>query len=102
MSKHSRVVRIPLISIAQIKKVREICRKLEQKYHRNISTDDISSEINKSNKFVTRIQIVDTPSISLNTNILEDTELLDTIADTEELTDPKLKKFIDALINSLR
>jgi len=102
MANHSRVVKIPLISIAQIKKIRETCRKLEQKHHRSITTDDISQEINKTNKFVTRIQILDAPSISLNTIIFEDIELLDTITYTKELIDPKLKKFIDALINSLK
>jgi RNA polymerase primary sigma factor len=102
MCRHSRAVTIPLISVAYIKQVREIYRKLEQKLKRNVTTEEISLELKKSAKLVKRIQQTDIPAISLNTNVFDDIELIDTIVDQEEKVDEKLVKFVEKLIDSLK
>jgi RNA polymerase primary sigma factor len=104
MADNSRAVRIPLQSIANINEVRKAYNKLEQECQGYVTSGDIATKINKTEKFVDRIQKIDTPAVSLNAKIYDDIELLDTLPsssdDIEEIF--QLKKKISALIETLK
>jgi RNA polymerase primary sigma factor len=104
MASHSRIIRIPLHSIAVISEIRKAHNKLEQKCQGHVTTEAIATEINKSKELVRKFQMIDTPAVSLNTKIYDDVELIDTIQDSFEEPEDRaaLKKTITSLIGSLR
>lgn len=102
MAEQSRPVKIPLQSVLLINKIRKVYGKLEQKYQRPITDDDVAIEIKKPKETVEIYRMVDTPKVSLNKEIVEDIELIDTVVDEEKLNDWIFKLKIEALINMLK
>jgi RNA polymerase primary sigma factor len=106
LANQSRNVRIPSPYVTTINLIRKTQKKLEQKYLRQVSSEEIAEVIKKPSKYVERHQIIDNPSLSLYSKVMDDSdiELIDLIPDKyqESSEDPELKNCLKILIEALK
>jgi RNA polymerase primary sigma factor len=93
LADRSRITRIPLHRIGVIHKVRTASNRLEQKYHRLPTTEEIASDLGVAQEEVRTIQSISNRSVSLDSPIKDDdgSELMDVLHDeNQEMPDNRL------------
>ena len=93
LADRSRITRIPLHRIGVIHKVRTTSNRLEQKYHRLPTTEEIAEEMKVSTEEVQTIQGIGNRSVSLDSPIKDEdgSELIDVLHDeNQEMPDNRL------------
>jgi len=93
LADRSRITRIPLHRIGVIHRVRTTQNRLEQKYRRQPSTDEIAQEMGVAREEVLTIQSIGNRAVSLDSPVKDEdgSELIDILRDeNQEMPDNKL------------
>jgi RNA polymerase primary sigma factor len=85
MAEQSRIVRMPLNNVGKIHKIRKAGIRLEQRYGREVSVEDIAEDINLEDREVTTLINAGSPHLSIN-NPMKDTgiPLIENMTDDEQ------------------